>query len=470
MKKLVLAFAVVFCYSSSLFSQDSTRVLTLDEVLGLVARYHPISLQADLLTQQARQKLIKARGGFDPKLFSDYAEKDFDGKDYYLINETGLKVPAWFAEVKASYEINRGIQLNDQIEIPNAGQAVLGISVPLADGLWIDDRRAVLKQAKIFQETAAFAREAMLNDLYFETIQIYWKWSELFGMVDFLEDAESFASDQLEYVRKSVEQGDVRAIDTVEAAIQLRNVQLLLESTRLDFNNARLELSNFLWMEDFTPLEIDEATIPSLLSDIAVERMPVEDSLLMLVETLDTQHPALQAMQTDLEALGVERKLRANQLLPTANINYNLLSADGLNWETGPVETTLLRNYKWGFQFSMPIFLGKERGELGLIKTKIKESRLKLDLKIYEQQNKVKAYYNNLVAIRTQIGMAEEMVVGYRELLQGERQLFANGESSLFVINSRQAKLINAQQKLLELQGKYQKNIAAVNWALGILE
>jgi outer membrane protein TolC len=52
-------------------------------------------------------------------------------------------------------------------------------------------------------------------------------------------------------------------------------------------------------------------------------------------------------------------------------------------------------------------------------------------------------------------------------MLQGERRKFEEGESSLFLVNSRETSLINAEVKLIELLGKYQKAQAGLIMALG---
>jgi outer membrane protein TolC len=59
------------------------------------------------------------------------------------------------------------------------------------------------------------------------------------------------------------------------------------------------------------------------------------------------------------------------------------------------------------------------------------------------------------------------MVNNYEQLRNGEVQKFEAGESSIFLINSRETKLIEAQAKLIDLQGKYEKEKATLIWAAG---
>ena len=45
-----------------------------------------------------------------------------------------------------------------------------------------------------------------------------------------------------------------------------------------------------------------------------------------------------------------------------------------------------------------------------------------------------------------------------------------NGESSLFIVNSRQMKALDALEKLINIQAKYFKTIYAIQWSVGSLK
>jgi outer membrane protein TolC len=54
-------------------------------------------------------------------------------------------------------------------------------------------------------------------------------------------------------------------------------------------------------------------------------------------------------------------------------------------------------------------------------------------------------------------------------LQRGEETRFQAGESSLFLINARENKTLEALQKLQELKSKYYQTENALQWAAGIL-
>jgi outer membrane protein TolC len=61
------------------------------------------------------------------------------------------------------------------------------------------------------------------------------------------------------------------------------------------------------------------------------------------------------------------------------------------------------------------------------------------------------------------------MLTNFEKLLKAEETLFRNGESSLFLINTRENKVLETERKLIELKAKYYKTIYALQWSTGLL-
>lgn len=72
-----------------------------------------------------------------------------------------------------------------------------------------------------------------------------------------------------------------------------------------------------------------------------------------------------------------------------------------------------------------------------------------------EIRNKVRAIYMELNSYKTQNQLIANIVADYTTMLGAEERKFSFGESSLFLINSRESKLIDANLKLNEIQNKY---------------
>jgi outer membrane protein TolC len=84
-------------------------------------------------------------------------------------------------------------------------------------------------------------------------------------------------------------------------------------------------------------------------------------------------------------------------------------------------------------------------------------------------QNKVKAYFNDLANLQQQVRLAEASLDNYQRLFRGEDIRFKYGESTLFIINSRENKVLESRQKLIELRTKFMKSMQAVIWSTGQL-
>jgi len=68
----------------------------------------------------------------------------------------------------------------------------------------------------------------------------------------------SLVNAELRYrgIAKGVEVGENAEIDAVEARIAVNNRKLNLEQSKVKLMKAALELSNFLWLENNVPVEL----------------------------------------------------------------------------------------------------------------------------------------------------------------------------------------------------------------------
>lgn len=458
---------ILLGWSAVAWAQPATPVeLSFEDYIQYVYQNHPVAKQADLLVAQGDAKLLKARGGFDPKLQGDLARKRFNESLYYNVAQGGLKVPTWFGvEGKVSYEQADGIYLNPERTVPDVGLWTAGISVPIGQGLFIDERRAALRSAQIMLEATEVERLSLLNDLLLDAVKAYWDWFAAYQQLQIIEEALELAEDRFVFTVGTFQQGENPAIDTTESYIQVQSFQLLLNDANVAFTNAGLHLSTFLWLDNGIPLEVTEAAIPAPFTSHTTP-LPTIDSIGMWVERLAVQHPDLLQYRYKLDALDVNRRWKVEQLKPDLDLNYNFITSTVGGDE---IINGTLDNYKLGVTFQLPVFMRKERGDLQLANLKIQETQLQFDQKTLELTNKVEAYYNDLVNLDTQIDLVDDMVTNYLRLVEAERTLFRLGESSLFLVNSREMKYIDAALKQISLQAKYQKAIYGLDWASGRL-
>ena len=81
----------------------------------------------------------------------------------------------------------------------------------------------------------------------------------------------------------------------------------------------------------------------------------------------------------------------------------------------------------------------------------------------------MRSYFNELLALKEQVKWQEQSWLNYLQLQRAEELRFRSGESSLFLVNARETKALEALQKLLELKAKYFVSENTVRWAAGNL-
>ena len=259
MKKIILIF--FFCTANLLaFSQNKT--LSLNEYLSIVQQYHPIAKQAFLLNDRARLTRRMALGGFDPKLSAEKERKIYDGVSYYNYFTPEVKLPLWYGiDLKGSYTEYEGAFVNPENKLPNDGLSYVGLSLPVGRGLFIDERRADLKLARIYQSVARNQQQMILNDLYLEATQSYTDWLNSYQNVKVYTDAVDLAKIRLEGTKQLFINGDKPAIDTLEALILLQTRQFKLNEYQQQLINFKNQLSAFLWLENNVAVDPEKIQI-----------------------------------------------------------------------------------------------------------------------------------------------------------------------------------------------------------------
>lgn len=437
------------------------EMLSYDNYVTWVRGFHPVAKQADITVEFGELELRASRGGFDPRLYGDLDSKRFKNTNYYNKREAGLVIPTMAGvELKGLVEYNTGSLLNPEMEVPEDGLAALGASVNLGQGLFIDKRRAALRQAQVYVESTKAERIQILNDLFMESTEAYWSWAADYQNVMVLEGGVKLAEERFEMVKESYIQGDFPAIDTVEAYTQVMDRTYRLQSAQIQFFKSTQYLNTFLWDENNEPVDLMESVYPENVLDQMLFDYDKES-----MREYIFRHPQLLLTDYDIESLEIDRRYKSNMLLPVLKVNYNFLVEKLDDFQLSPF---LENNYKLGVTFSTPILLRRERGDLGLAKAKINFKTYERDLKLLKLTTKLDAEIYNFETVEQQLGIYTNNVNGLQKLLRGEMMRFEVGESSLFLVNAREVSLISAQTTLNDLAAKRKSAYAKMLNAAGL--
>ncbi|MFD0989641.1 TolC family protein [Mariniflexile jejuense] len=446
----IITLVITICFSQIIAAQDSLSVISLSEYLGYVKTFHPIVKQANLVISESEAKLMKARGAFDPKLEIDHTLKTFKNTEYYNKLNATFKIPTWYGiELKGNFEENTGNYLNPEASVPEDGLYSAGISVSLAQGLLTNKRMAMLKQAKIYVNQANADKQILVNNILYNATITYFNWLKTYNEKRVYEAFLTNAEIRFNGIKKSFQLGEMPAIDTLEARIALNDRRLNFEKSRIKFIKSSLELSNFLWLNDDTPIEIKDSIIPDVNTFETVDAILNTSKLAIEDLNLDS-HPKIQSLDYKLQSLTIEKRLSLNNLLPKIDLQYNFLS------QTPEVIRSFSTSaYKSGLNVSIPLFLRKERADLKLAQLKMQDTQFEIQATKVSLKNKIDAITQELDSYTLQNKYTTIIVSDYTQMLIAEERKFFLGESSLFLVNSRESKLIDAKLKAIDLENSF---------------
>lgn len=441
----VFLFTAISCFGQNTSPTD----FTYNEFLGQVKKFHPLVKSANLEISMAQANLMRARGSFDPKIEVDFSKKQFKDSEYYSLLNSSFKIPTWYGvEIKAGFDNSEGVFLNPENTMPNQGLTSLGITVPLGQGLFINQRMADLRKAKMQIRLSQAERKLNAIAVLYDASVAYFNWKRSYSEVKLYENYASNAKMRFKGVKSLIEQGDKPAIDSVEAGIIVKNRLLSLEDSNLKLSKAKLELANYLWLENSIPLELSDTLIPEEKLESTIQETLKTTDILNSDFSI-TNHPKINAIQSKVDILNVERKLKANNLLPKIDVGYMYLS------EPNAFDNYRFEDYKIGMNFYYPLFLRKERGDLKIAKFKLQESQFALALEKVQLTNKIKAQQIEIQSLQKQKQFIGSLVADNSIMLTSEERLFSFGESSMFLVNTRENNLVIAQLAQIALENRY---------------
>ena len=467
---LVLVLVMLLSAGRAGAQAPDSAALPHAEFLALVGQFHPVARQAALNPERAQQDIRQARGAFDPTVNGKYYGKQLKSTEYFHDWETYLRIPTWFGvDVKAGWDRGTGPYVNPQEYTASGGLSYVGLSVPLGQGLLVDERRTALRVAQALTGLAEAERRAIRNKLLLSASKDYWEWALATERLRLLAANEQVASVRFAATRQRVLAGDLAAIDSVEAQAELQNRQSQRVAARVQSQNATLVVSSYLWDAQGRPRELPAAAQPQPLPPSFAWRPLTPDSLATLAAQAQQLHPDLLKTRVKQVQLGLESRLLLNKLLPKFNVDYNLLMP-GRPLEGNPQPFQggySVNNYKLGLSLAQPILLRAERAKRQLNQIKLRDASFQLDNDQRLVGNALQTAANDWQALLEQLRLQQQATANYQRLRDGELIRFDNGESTVFFINSRESSLLSARQKLAELQAKYAQTQAQLRYAAG---
>ena len=166
------------------------------------------------------------------------------------------------------------------------------------------------------------------------------------------------------------------------------------------------------------------------------------------------------------KVLEVEERFKKEMIKPRLDITYNFLSSN----QTSSLPVFSSNSYKWGATLSFPLFLRNPINEYKIASLNADNNAYDLANKTNEIGLKQNYLKQTLLVLTNQLTTAEKSVLYSKKLLEAEKLKFDNGESSLFMINTRENKLLETELKLADSKLKFIKCILGIIYLNGNLE
>lgn len=456
--KFLFSLVFLFLIAIDSFAQETKDTLSWPQFKQILMTYHPIAKRANLTESLAKARMKQAWGNFDPKISVNFDQKEFSGTNYYRFLTPEIKLPLWYGlELKGNYSDAEGTYLNLESRLPSEGLSFVGLNISVGKGLLIDKRRAALKQAQIFTQFSKNEQLRIVNDLILDAGIAYLNWQNQYKITKIYVDALKLSEIRYEALKESFFGGDRAAIDTVEALTLIQQRQIQLQQAQLEFQNTTYELGSYLWLSENRAADLTQINlIPQ------GEMIPMNSDLNSSV----ANNPKLLSYNFKLKDLFIEKKLKAESLRPTLDLQLGILNAGNQAFRN--LNTNYwANNNKIGVQFNFPLTFSTARGELAeaklkIVDTEIEQSLVRNDLNVKWNQNKAESE-----TLQKQIYLIKQSLKASKKLLEGEELRFKFGDSSLFLINARESKLVEVQEKLLETENKIAKNKLKADWIVG---
>lgn len=433
------------------------QVLDLDTFLGYVKSNHPYLKQANIKLSESEAKLLKQRGAFDPKFAFEKKGKTFKGMTYYETQNTKLTIPTLYGmSLETGVQTAAGAFLNPENQLTGELLFGVGASFELGRGLLSNPRQTALKQAKLYTQQAQEENALQINSILTAAVHSYLEWYKAFRVFAMYDQFVTNAAFRFEGVKKRMAAGDLAVIDTTEARIAYNQRLLSKENARMELRKKALKASNYLWIDE-QAVVIRESFQPALdLKEFLQQFVPDSFSL--------EQHPKLQMLRYKKEQLKLEKRLQRNSLLPQVRFSYQWLS------ESEPFQNLGIAvdpdNQTAALKVALPLFLRKERATLKLASLALEDLEWEQLQARVQLQNSIQVLDIQKKRLANQNDIAQAMVSDYQLLFDGEKKKFAAGESSLFLVNARESKLIEAMLQSISLEIALQK--AYINYFYSI--
>lgn len=463
---LVVALASLFGHVRASMAREAPvarDVLTLREVLDVVAAAHPQLEAARERERGAEGDALAARGGFDPqlRLRGQYVPVGAFANGRLDV-ELRQPTPLWGLQVYGGWRLGLGeFAVYDlRAKTASGGEVRAGVSLPLWQGGPIDRRRADLQVTDLGRRAAEADVDARRLELERAAARAYWAWVGAGLRLAVQQQLLALAEDRDVALRRQIAAGNTPEVEGLDnrRAILERKGRLVAAERALE--QAALELARHLRDDGGEPVVPTPDRLPS-----AFPEPPAVDPLEGALSDALARRPELRRVLLQRDAAQVETRLARNNFSPRIDLDAYVAKDLGL---VAPTDRYLLpAEFVAGVSVELPLPLRAARGEL----RRARADRARLDAELRWMTGVVavelRDAHSALVAAHARVLLAREQLQVAHALEQAERRRFELGDSTLLFVNLREQAAADAAAQELDALTDYHRAAADLRVAAG---
>jgi outer membrane protein TolC len=451
-----------------------TEPLTITEVLARIELTHPLLRATGVERTQARAKILKALGAWEPKLnniteaaryqtwnFLSYIRENTGG-----FNDTKLVVGhPWGFQVHGGIRNGFGdsstqhlhAQIPDVLLFYPQQQMIFGGKAHLLRGFLINDEYAEFQKAELARPQAEVKVAQKRQDLYLAGAIQYWDWQVAVKQAEVRKQNLAVAEDRLTQVEGQAKAGKIALLDAVEMGqeVQRRREAAIAAQRQLEYEQYNLAL--FLW-EGGEPVTPRPEWAPEFQGETP---LPTEEDIAAAKVSAKEDRPEVRDLYIEAKMNNIDLKLAKNKLLPKFDFKGGRMDA-AADWLMGV-------GYGWEVAFEMPLLQREGRGKV--MYAEADQQQLVLQQLYTEQRVSVDVdnWFSAIVRARDRVRAATESYRLAKTLEEGERTRFNMGATSILFVNMREQNAVEAAYELYRAQYDYVLARGGYLWAKGAL-
>ena len=452
--------------SSAQELDKAVATLSLERVFELVEENHPKLRGAQLAQDIASAKVLQKQGAFDPNLgisstYQLYNSSSSPGKardyfsnsiNYYRTDPSGIK---W----ETGWINNAGTIKSPSSSTGDVGEFYVGASIPLLRGLNINDKSVGLEQAKVVEKQVRLDYRNLRLLTLLNAGSAYYNWVTAVMQREIIQENLKLAELRLEQVKASIEAGDKAEIDEVEAAREVaKRAEALLKAERIVQKSA-IKLALYLWNSNGQAQEIPrEELAPRTLPETS--ELLEKDIAEFQVQALE-KRPELRRLDLQKDIFEWDKKLAENDKLPQLDLKLR----PGVDTGGQSIGVT----FKAGIELVLPLATrsadGRERAA-SIKMDKLSLDQVELVRRILLQVQDAAGEIN---ATGARLKRAHRVYKLAKKLEEAERLKFELGDSSLFLVNTRERATVEAALKVLQIRNEQAQSILLLETVSGLI-